>query len=965
VATNTGGTASTAGTASSTIVAAPVAPAISAPANVTAGTGLTATITNTASEPTGTTYAWTITGASPATGTGTSVTVTAGASGTVQFSCVATNTVGTASTAGTASSTIVAVPVAPVISAPANVTAATGLTATITNTASEPTGTTYAWTITGGSPATGTGTSVTVTAGASGTVQFSCVATNTGGTASAAGTASSTIVAAPTQPTVTGVPSYLSAGVTSATASVPAQGTSTYDWTVTGGTITAGGTITDTTVTFTAGAAGTLTVSCSVCNQAGTLGTAGTATGTIVALPDAPTLTVPPDLNGLTPPYSASATIDATDATVLWTISTGTVTGATTTSITFDNGDPDFASPFTLSCTASNLANSTATASVTYTGGQAGSVVVTVSDAANDDWATIGVRLLKIGLIPQGGPAGGAVTVYNAPSPAPVVNLAQLDQLSELLGRVAAPPGTYTGAVLTLGGNPGDVVLVSSAEPSAGFPELAATAIPATRIQIQGTTGSAGNLTVPVTVGFASPLAVSAGQPPPLDLEFELSHPAFLVDHRTAADPAPIWAVNFIGTVRQRPVPGTGLVLRHLYGTVPAVAGDPSALTVAKVFPTWPPADPETAVTSVQSLKILADPRNGTLCYDLDTGTVSTVMDFSSLAGSLSGRYVRAAVRYQPDGTLVAARIWAGSTFNTVYNGPEGHVLHVDAGGGVLTVANQDGVGVPILVTPATRFFFRNPADAAADATPIGSGPAFMGTSLVRGFKVHASVDPAATPMTAQTVDIEVPRFEGAVTASGSSGLTYTRTFTTAADDYTVNLGYSSAAAAAGSAPPSFLSGGAGPVSFGGTVPNLVPWGVSYAVWNDPAAPAAWAAQSTLPQPALLPLGTVASPWSGADGSFGLALPGSANAVAVSLDVSAGSATLVYRVDRTGNLVTLTPVDITTAAGQAVLAGALVSGEVVRVYGVPQNGGQIMANALLYYTGTLPALASAAPAPAS
>ena len=111
-------------------------------------------------------------------------------------------------------------------------------------------------------------------------------------------------------------------------------------------------------------------------------------------------------------------------------------------------------------------------------------------------------------------------------------------------------------------------------------------------------------------------------------------------------------------------------------------------------------------------------------------------------------------------------------------------------------------------------------------------------------------------------------------------------------------------------------------------------------------------------------MGTLASPWSGPGGSFGLALPGSTHAVTVDLDVSAGSATLVYRVDRTGSQVTLTPVDITTAAGQAVLAGALVSGEVVRVYGTPQNGGQIMANALLYYTGTLPSVPSAASTPA-
>ena len=748
------------------------------------------------------------------------------------FSCKVTTTAGATST-GTFSSTIVAAPVQPAISAPNPVTAnATGLTATLTNTAAEPAGSTYAWAITngGGTITSGTsGTSITFTAGASGTVAFSCTVTTTAN-ATSTGTFSSTIVAAPTQPTVTGVPTYLSTGVTSATASVTAQGTSTYLWTVTGGTITAGGTTASTTVTFTAGAVGTLTVSCAVRNQAGTTGPTGTATGTVVALPDAPTLFVPPDLTALTPPYSASATIDATDATVLWTISTGTVTAATTTSITFNNGDPSFASPFTLSCTASNLANSTSTSSVTYTSGLSGLVFVTVSDAANEDWATIGVKVLKIALVPKGAPAGGAVTVYRAPAPAPVVNLAQLDQLSELLGQVGAPPGTYAaGAVLTLGGNPGDVALVSSAEPSAGFPDLAATAIPATRIQIQGTTGSAGDLTVPVTVA-SLPLAVSAGQPLPLDLEFELSHPAFLVDHRSAGDAAPVWAVNFNGTVRQRPVPGTGLVLRHLYGTVPAVAGDPSALTVTKAFPAWPPVNPETAVPSAQSLRILADPGNGTLCYDLDAGTVSTVTDFSSMAGTLAGRYVRAAVRYQPDGTLVAARIWAGSAFNTVYNGPEGHVLHVDAGTGVLTVANQDGAGVPILVTPATQFFFRNPADAAADATPIGSGPAFMGTRLVRGFKVHASVDPATTPMTAQTVDIEVARFEGAV-AADAGGFTLARAFASAADDYTVALGFATGFAAGA------LEAAAGPVAFGGGLPAMLPVGGQHRHLERPREP--------------------------------------------------------------------------------------------------------------------------------
>jgi len=39
------------------------------------------------------------------------------------------------------------------------------------------------------------------------------------------------------------------------------------------------------------------------------------------------------------------------------------------------------------------------------------------------------------------------VTVWTAPSPAPFVNLEQLDQLGEILGNVSVPVGTYTGAV--------------------------------------------------------------------------------------------------------------------------------------------------------------------------------------------------------------------------------------------------------------------------------------------------------------------------------------------------------------------------------------------------------------------------------------------------------------------------------------------------------------------------------------
>src|SRR5258708_24149338 len=87
--------------------------------------------------------------------------------------------------------------------------------------------------------------------------------------------------------------------------------------------------------------------------------------------------------------------------------------------------------------------------------GTSGTVPLTISDASSEDWAAIDVKLLSIALVPQGG--GSAVTVWPAATPAPSINLAQLDQVGEILGDVTLPLGTYSAAVLTIAANPGDV----------------------------------------------------------------------------------------------------------------------------------------------------------------------------------------------------------------------------------------------------------------------------------------------------------------------------------------------------------------------------------------------------------------------------------------------------------------------------------------------------------------------------
>jgi hypothetical protein len=611
---------------------------------------------------------------------------------------------------------------------------------------------------------------------------------------------------------------------------------------------------------------------------------------------------------------------------------------------------------------------------------QTGTVSMLVTDASTEDWATIGVKVLSIALVPQGG--GGNVVVYTAPTAVPMVNLAQLDQIAEILGDADVPVGTYAAAVLTVSANPGDVLLTAAANPETGFAAAPGATIPADQIQIQHTQGTAPNLTVPVKVSFESPLVVSASQNNALDLEFDLGHPAFLVGHVPPGAGNTLWAVNFDGPVRHHPLRDlTRLVLRHMYGDVTSIASDLSSITVTKEFPAEPAVNPETAVATTQSLQILADAANGTIFYDMDAKTRTVIKDFSA-ESSLPGKSVRIAARYQDNGTLVATRIWASSQFNNVWLSPEGHVLHVDTTTNVVTVASESGGGVDLTVDANTEFFFREPQNPSADSMPIATGTAFLANhDLVRGFKVHASVvDPLATPLVAQSIDIETAVYDGQISAPNTTGFTLTHLFRMAKDDYVYTLDYIANATANGmdangnpisgfkfwnfayptlatsggaSAIADFVAATSGSVDFGGSVGAVPSRGVSFATWNDPANPQGWAATTAILTPSLLPLGFVAGGL--VDNAFTMTVVGGATAARVDVGTTSGSATLVYQVDCTGGIVTVSAIDITTSGGIATLTAGLVAGVPVKVYGIPQAGGTLKAYVLAYFTGQAPA----------
>jgi len=330
----------------------PATPTITpTPAQVCAGsTG------NTADGPAGaTTYAWSIVNGTITSATNIqNITYTAGASGTVDLTLVVTNASGCSAT-NTSNVTVNPTPATPTITpTPSQVCASsTG------NSAAGPAGaTTYAWSIVNGTITSATNIqTIAYTAGASGTTDLTLVVTNASG-CSATNTVNVTINANPAVPTITPTPAQVCASSTGNAANGPA-GATTYAWSIVNGTITSATNIQ--TITYTAGASGTVDLTLVVTNGAGCSAT-NTANVTINANPAVPTITpTPAQVCGGSTGNSADGPVGAT--TYAWSIVNGTITSATNIqTITYTAGatgtvDLTLVVTNASGCSASNTAN--------------------------------------------------------------------------------------------------------------------------------------------------------------------------------------------------------------------------------------------------------------------------------------------------------------------------------------------------------------------------------------------------------------------------------------------------------------------------------------------------------------------------------------------------------------------------------------------------------------------------------
>ena len=550
------------GVANVSVVAAPVA-VITAPASAGVNaTGLAASVPTQA----GAKYTWSISGGTITAGAGTAaITFSAGSAGTLTLTVTVTNTAGTAAT-GTANVAVVSAPTTTIITAPGQAT--TGTTGLVASIAAQA-GSTYAWTITGGTiTSAADGASIVFTAGAVGTLTLSVTVTNAAGTASA----SATVLVVAGAVVSINAPSAAASGTPGLVATVPAQSGATYVWTITDGTITAGqGTA---SITFTAGAAGALTLGCTV--TVASVPTSGSATVTVLDMPTTPTITGPSQATTGTTGLVASVT-PQTGVTYAWTITGGTITSAANTaSIVFTAGavgtltlsvsvsnavgianasdDVDIVAtpvvPITapstaVTGTAGLVATVTAvsgdtyvwtitggtitagqgTSAITFTAGAVGTLTlgVTLTDGSGN--ATTGTGTVNVvsataslTVFISGIPANGSVTVTGPNSFSSIINATQtLSGLAPGVYVVTAPPFvlaglTYTavvvGSPVTLGVNIGTVTVTYTAFDN-----------PPTVSAIAAQTVYTNNsITVPFTIGDAedalSALVLTAGQVP-------------------------------------------------------------------------------------------------------------------------------------------------------------------------------------------------------------------------------------------------------------------------------------------------------------------------------------------------------------------------------------------------------------------------------------------------------------------
>ena len=400
----------------------------------------------------------------------------------------------------------------------------TGLTAFV---ADQPSAT-YVWSLTNGSITAGAGThTITFSVGSVGTSTITCIVSRGGLTIT--GVATVHVVAVPITPTITGA-TVVTTASTGNVASVTAHADMTYQWTISGGTITSAGGATGVTVgaangiTYTAGAVGTIVITCEEVNAASTASAPASFSVASVAAPVPPVITAPAFATvGFA--FSASASM-VQGLTYTWKVDGVAVASTVANGVTSITVTPAVLGSTTLECTGSNGATTSAgTRNVVVVAAPATPVITAASpvDAgATGRTASVVAHTgmtylwtLTGGAITSGGGAAGitAAGVNTITYTAGPMGTIALTAVEINAAAMASAPGS--ASVMVVAGPVVTPTVTSTTPVTSGVAGLTAT-VNARFGMTYAWTITGGTITSPtsgVTVGSTNTLTFTAGSP--------------------------------------------------------------------------------------------------------------------------------------------------------------------------------------------------------------------------------------------------------------------------------------------------------------------------------------------------------------------------------------------------------------------------------------------------------------------
>ena len=563
-----------------------------------------------------------------------------------------------------------------------------------------------------------------------------------------------------------------------------------------------------------------------------------------------------------------------------------------------------------------------------------GAVAFMTSDATSETWSKVGIIIRKASLVLASDTAAARpVVIYDGAADTTPVDLLQEDEINDLLSQATnVPAGTYDRLIVEVDGSASNITLVPAADPATG---IVPAAIPTAQLVVKGNATDMAHPTWMVlpTITLASPITVSASQTAAVAVDFDLAHPAFIVEHDTQGG-TPLYVVAFGAKNAFRHKAAATLdayYLRRHLGTVTAVGANGASFTLL--------------TEHGQTLTIQADKTAGSLFYNLNGTTPGTPATLEAVPATLVvNDAVACTARFQTGGSLAAVRVWytTGAPSTLPAWTPEGHILKVDTAQNRIWVLDSTGDAQPITIAPTTKWFFHGGTMDLAN----GSGTTFL-KQVERFFKVHVLVDPlGAAPATALSVDIQRAVFEGHIVqapAPSTTSFAYTKVFSDLATA-THTLGFDPAfsfwdftfPATAQTNLPAFDAEAASGITLNNSGKQFMPYGASSLAWAT--ATSTWGAVDTRFLPVALSAYAQNISAAYATGTGALTVravdPGSLP-VTVTLDATAQDQPLVTLYTRSGATVAVTPLATTDWATY------LTQNAKVRVFGVPDGNGHL------------------------